>query len=301
MIFTSFDGKDINVFEWADVENPKGIVQIIHGMAEHAFRYDGFARKLNSLGYIVVADDHRGHGRTDRPTLGYAQGDMFGDTLKDEGAISDFYREKYPELKYIVFGFSYGSFLTQAYLAKFGANIDGAIIGGSSYKKDFEVYLGSVVASLGCAFCGERAPAKLLAKLSFGAYAKQFEDGEWLSVDEENNRAYREDELCDFVCSYRFYADFFKGLRGLYTGSYVRALPKYLPVLLVSGADDPVGAHGKGVKKLYDFYTRKAGMKNVEMVLFENSRHEFLNEKEDREKKWGAVLSFIERECEKKY
>lgn len=295
MNFTSFDGKIINVYEWADVEEPKGVVQIVHGMTEHALRYEQFAKKLNSLGYVVVADDHRGHGKTDRPTLGYCQGNMFADTLKDEGAITDYFKAKYAGLKYLVFGFSYGSFITQAYLAKFGRNIDAAIIGGSNYKKDFEVYLGSFVAAVGAAFCGERAPAKLIERLSFGAYSKHFEDGEWLSADQGNNEMYHGDELCGFTCSFRFYADFFKGLRSLYTNSYIKALPQGLPVLLVSGEDDPVGEMGKGVKKLYRFYTEKAGMKNVELVLFPHSRHEFLNEKQDREEKWGAVIGFIQK------
>ena len=97
-----------------------------------------------------------------------------------------------------------------------------------------------------------------------------------------------------FTCSNRFYKDFFKGLRGLYTKEYAARLPKELPVLLISGLDDPVGNMGKGVKKLAAYY-RKQGMKNLRMVLFENSRHEFLNERDRREEKWNAVLSFFDK------
>ncbi len=290
MIFKSFDGKEIFVREWTDVKDPKAVVQIVHGMAEHTERYDAFARFLNGHGYIVVADDHRGHGYTDRDTLGYAAGQMFFDTVKDEAALTDFYKKIYPGLKYFIFGFSYGSFLTQRYISDYGEKVDGAILGGSSYKKDFEVYLGSFVAHLK----GEKKPAKLIEKLSFGAYAKKFEDRQWLSVDAENNKAYAEDPLCGFTCSSRFYRDFFKGLRSLYTKSYIKGLRRDLPVLLVSGEQDPVGNMGKGVKKLHRFYTEKAKMENVAIVLFENGRHEFLNEKENREIKWGTVLNFLE-------
>ena len=113
MIFTSYDQKQIFVREWMDVKDPIGVVQIAHGMNEYAARYDKFARALNALGYIVVADDHRGHGDTDTDTLGYCEGDMFTDTLKDMAGIAKYYGEKFPKVKYVLFGFSYGSFLTQ--------------------------------------------------------------------------------------------------------------------------------------------------------------------------------------------
>ena len=291
MIFKSFDGKEIYVHEWLNAANPKGVVQIVHGMTEHAGRYAAFASFLNEHGYLVVADDHRGHGKTDPDSLGYTPGDMFVDTVRDEGAITDHYKGLYPDLKYFIFGFSYGSFLTQSYIAKYGDKIDGAVIAGSNHKKDFEVYLGSVVAHLK----GAKKPAKLIEKLSFGAYAKKFKDGQWLSADAENNGGYVEDPFCGFTCSNRFYRDFFRGLKSLYTKKYIAGLKKDLPVLLASGENDPVGNMGKGVKKLYKFYIEKAGMRNVEMALFENSRHEFLNEKTDREKKWGTVLGFFEK------
>ncbi len=295
MILKSFDGKDLYVHEWREVERPKAVVQIVHGMAEHAARYDDFARFLNERGYVVVADDHRGHGKTDPDTLGYAEGNMFADTVKDEGVITDFYRAQYPNLPYLLFGFSYGSFIAQSYLAEYGSKLTAAVIAGSSHKKDFEVYLGSLVAGMGCLFSPKK-PAKLIENLSFGSYKKKFEDREWLSVDKENNARYAADPLCAFTCSNRFYRDFFKGLRSLYTKEYIAKLPKRLPILLASGESDPVGNMGKGVKKLYDFYTRQAGMSDVAMVLFENSRHEFLNEKDGRDIKWGTIMEFFEEQ-----
>ena len=291
MDFTGFDNKNIHVLTWEG--GTRGVVQIVHGMAEHAARYDAFARFLREHGYTVVADDHRGHGATDPQTPGWCAGDMFADTVRDELAIAAHFQKRYEGLPYFVLGFSYGSFLTQRLIAE--GNFTGAVIAGSSYKKDFEVYLGSVVAALGCAFCGEKKPAKLIEKLSFGAYAKKFADGEWLSADAENNAAYHADPQCGFTCSFRFYADFFRGLRGLYTKQYRAGLKKDMPLLLVSGAEDPVGDMGRGVKKLFRFYTREAGMEHAELRLFERSRHEFLNEREGREEKWGTVLAFFDR------
>lgn len=291
MKFQSFDGNEICVHTWEDVASPRGVVQIVHGMAEHAGRYDALARFLNENGFVVVADDHRGHGQS-AETLGYAEGDMFEDVLRDEAAVSDEFRARYPGLPYILFGFSFGSFIAQRFLGEYGDKLTAAIVAGSCHKKDFEVYLGSLVAGMGCLFAPKK-PAKLIEKLSFGAYAKQFDDGEWLSVDAENNAAYRSDAQCGFTCSNRFYKDFFKGLRKLYTKKYAAGLPKDLPLLLAAGEKDPVGNQGKGMRKLYDYY-RKAGMTDVSLVLFADSRHEFLNEKVGREEKWGAILSFLQ-------
>ena len=294
MILKSFDGKEIFVYVWEDVAAPRGVVQIVHGMTEHAARYEAFARFLNEHGFVVVADDHRGHGRTDRETLGWCKGDMFSDTVRDEAAITDRFRAAYPSLPYFLFGFSYGSFLTQSYLGRYGEKLSGAVIGGSNYKKDPEVYLGTAVAALGKAFCGKKSPARMIEKLSFGAYAKKFDDREWLSADAANNARYHADALCGFTCSHAFYADFFRGLRHLYTKRYIAGLKKDLPVLIASGAEDPVGDMGKGVKKLYDFYTRKAGMRDVTLRLFAGSRHEFLNEAARRDETWNALLAFFE-------
>lgn len=292
MTFKSFDKKNIFVHEWA-VDSPRAIVQIVHGMAEHAGRYDAFAKFLNERGFFVVADDHRGHGKTDERHLGFDKHDMFENTLQDEKLITDLYQKKFTNLPYFVLGHSYGSFLTQRYLADYGERVDGVVLAGSNFQKGAEVLLGLVVAKLGCVFT-EQKPAKLIEKLSFGAYNKKFAEGEWLSVDTESNAAYHADPLCGFVCSYRFYADFFSGLRKLYTADYCKKLRHDLSLYLVAGADDPVGKMGKGVEKLASFY-RSQGVKQVNVTLFPNSRHEFLNEKSGKEEKWNSVLSFFER------
>ena len=118
--------KEIFVYEWP-VESPKAIVQIVHGMAEHAGRYDAFARFLNGHGYYVVADDHRGHGKTDEKSLGYAPKDMFEHTLLDEALVLETFQKKYADTPVIVLGFSYGSFLTQHFIARHGEQLAGAM------------------------------------------------------------------------------------------------------------------------------------------------------------------------------
>lgn len=295
MEFKSFDNKKIYVYEWLEVKSPKGIVQIIHGMAEHAGRYEEFAKFLNQNGYLVVADDHRGHGKTDAETLGFCEGNMFEDTVHDEGELTKYYKKKYPNLKYFIFGFSYGSFLTQSYIGKYGELIDGAVISGSNKKKDYEVYLGSIVTETFNLFGRQSKPSKLIERLSFGAYSKKFSDREWGSNDVENNKRYHEDEFCGFTCSNRFYADFFRGLKKLYTKEYKNSLRKDLPLLLMAGKNDPVGDMGKGMEKLYEFYTKEVGMKDVKLNLLEGYRHEFIGVKNGQKDRFQEILDFFKK------
>lgn len=293
MIFSSYDKKEIYVREWTDVAEPCGVVQIAHGMNEYAARYDAFARRLNEMGYAVVADDHRGHGDTDAETLGYAEGEMFSDTVKDMAGIAKYYREKFSGVKYILFGFSYGSFLTQSFIEKYSRFLDGAIIAGSSRQNALAVHVGSLAARLGGLAKGKDAPANFVNKAVFGGYDKKFSDREFLSTDAENNERYHADPYCNFVCSNNFFIEFFKGLNGLYKKTNAAGLDLSLPLLLISGADDAVGGE-KGVGRLYDFY-KKCGVKDVTKYLIQGSRHEFLNEREHFEEAFGQISAFIKR------
>ncbi len=292
MLFTSYDKKQIYVREWTKAEDPVGVIQLAHGMNEYTGRYEKFAAYFNKLGYIVVGDDHRGHGETDGDTLGYAEGDMFTDTVKDMAGIAKFYREKYAGLKYVLFGFSYGSFLTQAFVRKYARFLDGAVIAGSSKQNAAAVCAGKALARLGGAVKGKDAPANFVNKTVFGGYSKKFEDGEWLSTDAENNERYHADPYCEFVCSNNFFASFFKGLSGLYKKGD-QALAD-LPVLLISGKDDPVGDMGKGVERLAKYY-KEVGVRDVTVHLIEGARHEFLNEAEHREEGLSAIAEFVKR------
>lgn len=294
MILKSFDQKEIYVREWNNVEEPRGVVQIAHGMNEYSARYEAFAEYLNSLGYIVVASDHRGHGETDPETLGYWGGDMFDDTVKDLACVAKHFKEKYPELKYVLFGFSYGSFLSQRFIQKYARFLDGAILGGSSKNGWAVSETGYLCASVGAVLKGKDAPARFVHKNIFGRYDKMMPDGEFLSVDEENNCRYHADEYCEFVCSNNFFQSFMKNMKKLYSKKWASGLNCDMPLLLISGEDDAVGGMGKGTRKLYKFY-RDHGMKNVSMHLIAGSRHEFLNEKQNREEALSVISDFLRK------
>ena len=287
--FTSFDGKKIYYRLW-NCENPKGIIQVVHGMAESSLRYQDFAEFMASNGYIVVADDHRGHGKTD-DCSGYTKGDMFFDTLKDVAKLSSIYKNLYPNVPLILLGHSYGSFLAQAYLEHYGEGVDGAIIGGSAKMQGFAVVGGSLVANVACFLGRAKKPGKLLADMSFGTYNKKFEEGTFISSIKEECEKYNNTWGCGFVLSNNFYRAFFKGLKTLYKKKNYLQIDVNKPLLLISGKDDPVGDMGKSVKSLYDFYTETVGVKEVDCVLYEGVRHEYFNDT-SKQKAFYEVLDF---------
>ncbi|MCQ2398960.1 MAG: alpha/beta hydrolase [Clostridia bacterium] len=271
--FKSFDGKELSVCEWNDVQSPKGVVNVSHGMAEHALRYERFAEYMNGMGYIVVVHDLRAHGETSPELLGYESGFNFGDSVRDMHEISLMLKEKY-NLPVVLFGHSYGSFLATAYVEEYSSDICGAVIGGSSYMGGGLVAFAGLIAKIGCAFKGEKKPAVMLKKLTFDSYEKKLGGSSFISSIPEEAERYNADEKCGFICSYNFYRGMFKGLSGLYKKKKLYGIS--VPVLLISGCNDPVGNFAKGVEKLEDAMI-DCDVK-VKLVLQEGVRHEYLND-----------------------
>ena len=280
-IFTSYDGKNLSCSVWDDVKNPIGIVQIVHGMAEHSKRYDDFATYLNKHGIIVFADDHRAHGLTmERPN--YDEGDLFNETIRDEIEITKYLKNTY-HLPLIIMGHSYGSFLTQGYIQRNALNVSGAVLCGSSNMDNALARLGATISSIDYNFSKDKAkPAKQLDKLIFGGYNKNFKNENqpfaWLSKDKEQVQKYIDDELCGNVMSVAFFKYMINGAKNLYKKENLAKIPKDLPLRIMSGACDPVGGKdSKDIKKLNQMYL-DLGLQNVEFQLYENDRHEILNE-----------------------
>jgi alpha-beta hydrolase superfamily lysophospholipase len=275
-VFTSFDGKQLELYVWDDVVNAKAVVKIAHGMAEHCGRYDHFATFLNANGYVVVANDHRGHGATDPNTLGYAEGDMFDGNVKDQIEIVNYCANRY-NLPVVLFGHSYGSFVTQAVINA-NPNVAAYVLSGSNYMKDFTFALCKSLAKGMMKKHGGNYPAKLLADMSFGMYEKKIPGkNNWLSRDASQVAKYNEDEWCGFVCSANFYYTFMDGISKLYKPNLRKTMALDKPILIVSGDNDPVGNYGKGVKKLATYYKRM-NVVDVTTMLYDGARHELLNE-----------------------
>ena len=166
-------------YAWDNVENPKGVVQIIHGMQEHARRYDDFAKFLNTQGLIVFASDLRGHGQTaiiNNLPFGYSDGDIFWEIVQDQIKITDYLSKKY-KLPVSIFGHSFGSMIAQRYMVENGFKIKNIVICGSTYCNSFQFRAGYHMAKLCRFFRGKKAAAKLIEKMSLQGYGKKLKDG----------------------------------------------------------------------------------------------------------------------------
>ena len=289
--FKSFDGKELSVVEWKPQGEIKAIIQISHGMGEHAMRYDDFATRLNSEGYLVFADDHRAHGETDKDNLGYAKGDIFSDTVKDLILLTEKYKKEYEGKFFVLFGHSYGSFLTQRYMEK--SNLyDAVILSGSSYMLKPLSFSGMLIAHNRCVIRGPKKPCNILKKITFDSYNKNFNVGSFVSSLPEEVAKYEGDKYCNYVLSNNFYRHFMKGLVKLHKDKGNSNVDKDKPLLIISGDKDPVGDFGKGVIRLDKFY-KKIGVKSVKTVLLEDSRHECHHDIK-REDFYKTVIGFIE-------
>lgn len=284
--FTSFDNTILQAYVWDDVKMPKGVVQIVHGMAEHARRYDDFAKFLNANGYIVFADDHRAHGNTEKKNdIGYHAGDIYGDSVKDELFITKYLSEKYA-LPVVFLGHSYGSFIGQRYLENDSAAV-GVILSGSARQPGVVVGAGKLFSNAITKMKGEQAKGKFMDKVAFGSFNKPFKkEGHnfaWLSRDVDQVKKYCYDEQCGYVMSNNFYKCFMNGLSKVYKKENLAKVNKDRPIAIFSGENDPVGGkNASNVKKLAEMY-KGLGVKNVSIKIYKDCRHEILNELNNKE------------------
>lgn len=281
-----FDSKgagQIHACCWMPEVEPKAVLQIVHGIAEFIERYDSFAEYLNRLGYVVVAEDHMGHGKSINGTgiQGYFHGGWFR-------AVADTYellcqtKKAYPDLPYVLFGHSMGSFMARTILCKYpDSGISSAIICGTGWQPKQMLPVAIKLCEVVCKKVGEQNPSELLQNLVFGGYNKKVEHPrtayDWLSRDAKNVDAYIAHPLCGFTPSCGLLRDMLKGISYIEDSTSLSAMKKDLPVLFIAGGDDPVGSYGKGVRKTVSEF-QAAGMTDVSVTIFPLCRHEILNE-----------------------
>lgn len=277
------DGHNISVYSWNEVEEPEAVLQIFHGMAEHAERYNRLARFLNSKGIIVIGNDHRGHGKTAQHNgkIGVIGKNGFYKIVEDEYMLTKQIKQQYDGIPVFILGHSFGSFVGQEYITRYGSEIAGIILSGTAAQVGAEVRLGKYLASIKARLTGEEKPARLIEILSFGTYNKRIVKPktlfDWLSRDEAEVRKYIDDEYCGFTCSAGFYYYFLDAMLNLYKESKLGGIPKNLPVYILAGREDPVGGYGKKTEKLYDIL-RDLGLADLNMKLYKEARHEILND-----------------------
>lgn len=286
--FTMTDpiGASVYVHVWLpEAGSPvRGIVQISHGMCETAARYAEAARRLTAAGYAVYANDHRGHGRTAGKVtlLGDAGRDGFYWMVRNLLQIGGIAAQRHPGVPLFLLGHSMGSFLAQKLMCSPGnTRYDGFILTGSNGPRGM-LRLAESLARAQLAVAGERHRSVLLNTIVFGSYNRSFTgirtSFDWLSSDPDEVDRFISDPFCGAICTTRFFRDFFRLLQEIHTPRSLSGLCTDKPVYLFSGEKDPVGLNGKGVVRLAEIY-RERGIRDVEVKLYPEGRHEMLHEK----------------------
>ena len=295
----------IHARQWLPEEEPYvGVVQLVHGIAEHIGRYDAFARFLNSHGYIVVGNDHLGHGTSvaSEAYRGYfADRDGWTHVSNDTRTLQIMTARRFPNLPYFLFGHSMGSFLTRTYLIRFPGTVDGAVLCGTGQMRLAVIRAGRAAAQVEKRRLGAKGKSRLISQLCFGSYNNQFKPArtayDWLSINTENVDAYMADPLCGFDTTVGLFLDLLDGLTLIEDPKQLAHMQKEMPVFFIAGGLDPVGESGEGVRQAYLSF-RESGMKDVDIRIYPGLRHEILNEV-GCEMVYDDVLSWLERQRER--
>ena len=284
---------------WKPEGEPKAVVQLIHGIAEHIGRYDEFANFLTQHGYVVAADDHMGHGGSVENGLkGYFSGGWLS-AVEDEKRLHDEISAQYPDLPYYILGHSMGSFLSRTYLIRYPGTVDAAIIMGTGWQPEMTIRGGLLLAGAIARIKGPDAASKLVTNMAFGAYNKAFGDkprtpNDWLSADTDNVDRYMADPMCGAEATVGLFRQMLRGLRFNQTPRNIDKMDKDAPILLIAGQSDPVGDMGAGVRRTHDAFKR-AGIKDVTLKLYPGLRHEILNEAAMQDTVYGDIRAWMAR------
>ncbi len=290
---------ELHVVTWEPSGEPELIVQISHGMVEYIERYDGVATYLAERGILVIGNDHLGHGHTAKndSDLGYFGSGMSKTVVDDLHTVTKYIKGRYPTVPLVLLGHSMGSFMARRYLMTYGNELDGAIIVGTGKQPTAVLGTAKGLCKAIKAFRGERYRSKLIANMSFSGYNKRIKPlrtkNDWLSRDNRVVDKYNADKYCTFIFTLNGYQTLFEVLTYIQTPENILKLPKSLPMIFLAGKEDPVGAYGKGVEEVYNDY-KSAGVQNISIKLYENDRHEILNEL-DKERVYADIYAWLSR------
>ena len=260
----------------------KGIFHLVHGMCEYIGRYAHIFAALAERGYVCCGYDNLGHGKTarDENELGFiAHRDGWKYLVRDVKAFEDAVKKIYPDIPLCLMGHSMGSFIARIAAENYGDGIEKFIIcgtGGPNPAAPFGLLATDIMRLL----IGEKHRSKLVNKLAFGAYNKRFEgdsEFEWITTDREVINKYAADKYCNFKFTVSAMHDLVKLNQLANRPAWFKNIRKDLPILLISGSDDPVGAYGKGVTRVYN-KLKAAGVKDVTLKLYNGCRHEIHND-----------------------
>ncbi|MGD0451719.1 MAG: alpha/beta hydrolase [Candidatus Bathyarchaeia archaeon] len=298
--FTDQDMVEIFVYKWAPDESPKAAVQISHGLGEHAGRYEWVAQQLTDTGYIVYADDHRGHGKTAGTVekLGLLGPGGWDGTVKEIKMLTDIIKKENPGLPVFLIGHSWGSFLAQDYISQFGKEIKGVILTGTNGKQSFIIRkIAPIMIAREIKKIGADTRSPYLDKLTFGAYNKPFEPAptkfEWLSRDHAVVEKYVNDPFCGFISQAGTASELAKGVIKIAKRKQQANIPRDLPIYIMSGGCDPSNKMSKGAQALYKTYF-SLGIKDASIKVYNGARHEIFNET-NKEEVMKDAITWLDR------
>lgn len=295
----------IHAVEWLPEGKPKAILQIAHGVSEHILSYNDFAKYLVDKGIVVVGNDHIGHGTSLSPNkraMHFGPKGSWKYVVEDANTCVKIMKEKYPDIPYCILGFSLGSYLLRTYLIDYPENIDAGIIMGTGQVPSFQIALAKIVANNEAKKVGEDHTTPQINKLTFGEYNKAFSPNrtpcDWLCSNNESLDKYLDDPLRGGDMSAGLFREMLSGMA--YTGKIknISKMNKEIPLLFISGDMDLVGDKGKGVKKAISLY-KKAGVKDTELKLYKDLRHDILHEVNCKEV-FNDIYNWLERKVIKK-
>ncbi len=297
--FQSSTGRtSIHALKCVPDSKPRAVVQIAHGIAEHIDRYRPFMEFLADNGFVAAGNDHLGHGKSIRVPEEqgfFAEKDGWWRVVDDMDKLHDIMSKEYPELPYVLFGHSMGSFLTRTYLIKHPDKYDGVILSGTGHQSPALVLGGNAAASVMAKLNGAMGDGAKLDSLAFGTYLNKIENPrakfDWLSRDTEQVDKYIADPLCGFVGKIGLYRDMMQGIKFITDKKNIAQMNKEKPVYFMSGNGDPVGDYGKGVERAYNAFC-DAGLHDVFMRLYPGGRHEMLNET-NKEQVYQDILNWL--------
>ena len=285
--YPSVDGKtQIHAVEWKPETEIKGVIQIAHGVTEYILRYENFAEFFTQKGFVVVGNDHLGHGQSIAPNgkpMYFGPNGSWNFVVKDIDTCKQMTKKKYPNVPYMILGFSLGSFLVRTYLIDYAQEpLDGAIIMGTGYIPNFKIAIAKMMANKEAKKVGEENTSPVIKSLTFETYNKLFKPNrtafDWLCSNEEALDEYIKDPLRGEDYSAGLFREMLTGMQYTADLKNIQKMNKKIPIFLLSGDKDPVGEFGKGVIKTHKIF-KKAGIEDVEIKLYPNLRHDILHEK----------------------
>lgn len=277
-----------------ETDEPKAVVKFIHGMEEYQDRYRPFAEFLRDAGYTVVTADLRGHGKN-APMLSHiADQDGHLRLLEDEEAILEMIHENWAGIPVILFAHSMGTIIARVFLQKWSREFHKVVLSGYPNPNPAAA-AGSVLAGLLASFKGAKGYSKLVDGMVLGTFSKAVPDAktpvDWLSYNPENVERYQEDPLCGARFTLGSYSALFGLIKLMGNPGKYEEVWKELPILLISGKDDPCTGGEKG-REASEAVLRKAGFRELQIVTLDGMRHEILNETE-KERVYRKILEFI--------